>query len=389
MSASRTALPFQRVDIRQSIWSARLQTCCCSILICITNTTRDFFLIKFNRHIPLGSLATSVVDYARLRSIGVLGLLLFALLAGTALVRPAIAGDKSVVVVRQQKDRNSDRLIRGIKSEFKRSGETASLAVITISELQDHQRNLLDSLRALNPSALVPIGSHITEIISDSISDIPIVFAAVFQPKSSGLFKRDGKAVSNMTGASLDISPALQFKYFKQIYPGLRKLGLIYSEETAQLIPHAKVVAESSGIELLAVRVEKRSGRGSGREVKKALDSLLPIIDGLWSLADPSVFSPVATKLVIKRTLQKKIPFMGFSSTIVASGALFALDFEYKDIGRQVGELSRKVLNGTSPVSLQTTTPEIVWFHYNERTSKRIAIAIPEELQAVAKEVHK
>ncbi len=322
-------------------------------------------------------------------SIALSNLLLLSLLFGLVLVRPAFAKGRRVVVIRQQEDRNSSRLIRGIKSEFKRSGETADLDVITISELQEHQKDLLDSLRTIDPSVLVPVGSHITEIVSNSIADIPIIFAAVFQPESSGFINRSDKAVNNMTGASLDIPPALQFKYFKQIYPALSRLGLVYSDETAQLIPHAKIVAEASGIELIVLKIEKLAGRGSGREVKKALDSLLPIVDGLWSLADPSVFSPIATKLVIKRTLQDKIPFMGFSSTIVASGALFALDFDYKDIGRQVGELSRKVLSGSTAGTLQATTPEIVWFHYNERTSQRIAVTIPEKLRAVAKEVHK
>ncbi len=297
--------------------------------------------------------------------------------------------ERHVVVVRQQEDKNSKRLIRGIKSEFRRSNQTAALDVITVSGLSGNSQELLDSLRALHPTVIVPIGSHITQIVSDSITDVSIVFGAVLQPVSSGFVKQNDRPGGRVTGASLDISPALQFKYFKQIYPNLRKLGIIYSDETASMIPHAEIVAKANGIELHTLKIRKLSGGRTGREVNKALDSLLPIVDGLWSLADPSVFSPISTKLVIKRTLQKKIPFMGFSSTIVASGALFALDFDYKDIGRQVGELSDQILAGADPGKLPVTTPDIVWFHYNEKTSTRIAIAIPEELRAVAKEVFK
>ncbi len=301
----------------------------------------------------------------------------------------ALADEGRVVVVRQRDDKNSKRLIRGIKSVFKRSGQSATLEVITVSDIQPDTKTLLDSLHKLNPSIIVPLGSHITRILSDSISSIPIVFGAVLQPKASGFIRDKKHPKKQATGASLDIPPALQFKYFKRIFPKLRELGVIYSDETANIIPHAKIVAEASGIILHAVKIEAHSGRSSGREVKKALDSLLPIVDGLWSLADPSVFSPISTKLVIKRTLKQKIPFMGFSSTIVASGALFALDFDYKDIGRQVGELSNKILSGADPNDLPVTTPDIVWFHYNENTSVHVAIVIPEELRAVAKEVYK
>jgi len=301
----------------------------------------------------------------------------------------AFAASKSIVVVRQQDDKNSKRLIRGIKSTFKRSNQNAVIDIITISTLSNGNRSLFDSLRLLNPSIIVPLGSHITTLISDSIHDAPLVFGAVIQPESSGFIKSKEHPGGNITGASLDISPALQFKYFKQIYPNLHKLGIIYSDETARIIPHAKVVAKAAGIELYALKVEQRAGRANGRAVKKALDSLLQVVDGLWSLADPAIFSRVSTKLLVRQTIANKVPFMGFSSTVVASGALFALDFDYKDIGRQVGELCERVLSGESPGALPVTSPDIVWFHYNEITSSRIAVSIPEELRAVAKEVYK
>jgi len=118
------------------------------------------------------------------------------------------------------------------------------------------------------------------------------------------------------------------------------------------------------------------------------LDSLLAQVDGLWSLADGKVFSKIGTKLIIKRTLVKKTPFMGFSSTIVSSGALFALDIDYKDVGRQTAELVERTLAGEAISAIPVTIPRMIWFHYNENTALRVATEIPEELRVVAKEVH-
>ena len=80
---------------------------------------------------------------------------------------------------------------------------------------------------------------------------------------------------------------------------------------------------------------------------------------------------------------------MGFSRNLVESGALFALDFDYKDIGRQAGKIALKVLSGGSPSNISVAVPGIIWFHYNERTAKHINVEVPEDLIAIAKEVYR
>ena len=80
---------------------------------------------------------------------------------------------------------------------------------------------------------------------------------------------------------------------------------------------------------------------------------------------------------------------MGFSKYVVESGALFALDFDYKAVGRQAGEIANKILSGIRPSAIEVTTADVIWFHYNEKTAERINITIPEELAAVAKEVYR
>ncbi|MBN4076292.1 ABC transporter substrate-binding protein [Gemmatimonas aurantiaca] len=297
------------------------------------------------------------------------------------------ARGKRVTVVRVTQDKSSDRLIRGIKAQFRQSGVVVKLQIISTAGMANVRQSLPDSLRRIAPDAIITVGSGVTNLVADSITDIPIIFSGVFYPELSGFVDSRIVPGGNVTGASLDISPDVQFKYFKQVNPNLDKLGVIYSSETAKLIPHAKVVAKARGIELIAVEVGK-SGSGYERDIYRALDSLLAQVDGLWSLADGNVFSKVGTNLIIKRTLVKKAPFMGFSATIVASGALFALDIDYKDVGRQTAELVERTLAGEAVSHISITAPRMIWFHYNENTASRVAANIPEELRVVAKEVH-
>ena len=125
------------------------------------------------------------------------------------------------------------------------------------------------------------------------------------------------------------------------------------------------------------------------KELPHALDSLAQMTDGIWSVADPNLFDPRSTRYILMNTLRKGVPFMGFSRHVVESGALFALDFDYKAIGQQAGETVKRVLTGKNPGRISVTQADFVWFHYNEKTAEHVGIAIPEDLVAVAKEVYR
>ncbi len=297
--------------------------------------------------------------------------------------------NKHVVIVRQSSNESSNRLIKGFKFHLSRRGIVHDLSILTTSETDLNESQIPDSIRSLEPRLIVTIGSNLTKIVSSAITDIPIVFGAVFQPEISGFVNSRQRPGANITGASLDIPPEIQFKYFKQVHPNLRRLGVIHSAEMNDLVKRAQEAAEAAGIELYAVSVKKGITGGIERAVYEALDTLLGNVDGLWSLSDPTVFSRTNTRMILTRTLKERVPFMGFSSTIVASGALFALDFDYKDIGRQVGELSERVLRGESPSQLPVTRPGVIWLYYNENTARQVSIDIPEEIKIVAKKVFK
>jgi len=225
--------------------------------------------------------------------------------------------------------------------------------------------------------------SFVTQEISERIKNKPIIFSAVLNPETSGFVKSKNNPGGMITGASLDIPPNIQYKYFKRVISDLKKVGVLYSDETANLIPPAKVVASGLGLELIAVKID------SEKDIPGALEKLQRTTDGIWSVADKKIFSPRSTRFILLNTLRNGIPFMGFSRNLVESGALFALDFDYKDIGRQTGKIALNVLSGGNPARIKVEVPGIIWFHYNEKTAKHINVDVPEDLVAIAKEVYR
>lgn len=273
------------------------------------------------------------------------------------------------------------RAIKGIRSTISASYSTVNYTQVLLPADSAGIAAKLSQLRQINPKLILTVGTQATNIIADNIPDKPIVFSAVLNPVTSGFVKSLINPGGNITGSSLDIPPDIQFNYFKRVVSGLKKIGVLYTKETANLIPPAKVLAKAAGLELEAIEII------SEKELPAALDRLIRSVDALWSVADQHLYSPNATKFILLNTLRNGKPLMGFSKNLVESGALFALDYDYKDIGKQAGQIAIEIISGKPPASTPVAVPGVLYFHYNEKTAKHINLVIPDDLVAVAKEV--
>jgi ABC-type uncharacterized transport system substrate-binding protein len=277
----------------------------------------------------------------------------------------------------------SKRTVTGARSAIKEVREAAVFHDLQLSPDSPNLKSQLDQVRTLKPEIIITVGSAATQLARDNFPQTPIVFSAVKYPALSGFVESIDRPGGHITGASLDIPVDIQFRYFKQIIPNLKRIGVLYTSNTAKLIPPARVVASQMGMELAAIEVT------DPRDLPRALDSLAGCTQGLWSVADPNLFDPQSTKFILLNSLRRGLPFMGFSRYVVESGALFALDFDYKAIGRQAGQIAAMVLEGSDPGKIPVSAPDILWFHYNENTAKHAKIEIPAELVAIAKEVYR
>lgn len=288
-----------------------------------------------------------------------------------------------IVVLTSDDLTSTKRTVRGAQKIIKIDNPELTYSSFLIAKDDVANLGLIDSVKADQPKLIFTVGSSATRFAKENFSDIPIVFSSVKYPVLSGFVSSLNNPGENITGASIDIPVDIQFKKFKEIVPNLTDVGVLYTKNTESLIPQAKVIATSLGLKLHAIKVN------NDKELPEALDSLTNTVQGIWSLADHNLFKPKSTRYILINTLKKRIPFMGFSRYVVESGALFALDFDYKAVGIQAGSIINKILAGEKPGNISITSADVIWFHYNEKTSERINISIPPELAAVAKEVYR
>lgn len=250
---------------------------------------------------------------------------------------------------------------------------------------EDHLsgQSVSDSLEKFAPDLILTVGSAATRIVREKFPDIPTIFAGVLYPVLSGFVESLLSPGQKITGASLNLPVETQFRYFKTIIPELKQVGVLYTAGTATLIDSAQPIAARMNLELVPIKVEHQ------KDIARALDSLDGVVQGIWALADPTLFNPLGTKFILLQSLRRGLPVMGFSRHLVESGALFGLDFDYKAVGRQAGEMAAAVLGGADPSQIPVSRPDIIWFHYNARTAAHLSIVIPDDLKAVAKEVYR
>ena len=78
--------------------------------------------------------------------------------------------------------------------------------------------------------------------------------------------------------------------------------------------------------------------------------------------------------------MQNRIPLSGDSTGLVKAGALFSLERDYADIGKQAGELASKILGGAAPATLSPEPPRRLLYSVNLKTARHMRIQLSDDV---------
>ena len=258
--------------------------------------------------------------------------------------------------------------VKGFSAELKEKNDSVKINVYNLSE-----ENILEKVKCYKPDLILTVGTSATNVITENIKDIPIVFSMVLDPKGSG-FKSE-----NITGASLDIPISVQFKYIKKVIPDIKKIGVIYnSAENEDYINLAKQEITNFNISLKTYPIK------FVKEIPK-FDNL--DIDLLWLVPDSLVCQPTIIKNLLISGLKHRISIFGVSHFYAKAGALMALSCNYEDIGRQAGEITMEILEGKSINDISFSLPRNFHLYLNLAVANRIGIKINKDVIEEAIEV--
>ncbi|TFG93282.1 MAG: hypothetical protein E4H15_01685 [Syntrophobacterales bacterium] len=176
-------------------------------------------------------------------------------------------------------------------------------------------------------------------------------------------------ATPSPCGVSLNIPAQKQIEMIKRGLPSVQRIGLLYDPRyNTDFSEEATTLAFSEGIRIVPLEVSSK------KEIPGVLKDNWGAVDAIWLIPDRTVISESIIKYVIKESLFKVVPVIGYNHFFYDSGAALAFVFNYEELGRQCAVEALKVLSGEG--CGETTPPFHVWI--NTRVVKKLGIPVVE-----------
>jgi putative ABC transport system substrate-binding protein len=224
-----------------------------------------------------------------------------------------------------------------------------------------------EAARAAEVRIVVAIGPLAVEAVRSAGK--PVVYVLSPEGTVAGL---RGQA----TGVRLGVPPARTLGLIKRLLPRARRIAVLFDPaRSAWIVSEGRAAAQRLGVALTERRVQDQ------RAVPFALRDLQA--DALWLILDDTVVTSTSYPLILRKTLEARIPAVTFSRDLVRAGALAALEADFNNTGVKAAELVRQVLGGRNPSELPPVWPD-GRLHLNERVAQRLSITLPAEIQRFA-----
>lgn len=241
--------------------------------------------------------------------------------------------------------------------------------VLTETSPSEIQRKI----REKKPKIILAIGNDALNAVR-RIPGVPIIYVMV--PAQQLPAAEEG----NISGVSITIAPERQLSLIRQALSPVRRIGVIYDpSKSGSFLKRAVVSAKEDGMELITRETN------NSKEVPALLQSLKGSVDLFWMLPDTTVVTPETVEYLLLFSLESRIPIVSFSEKYVEKGALLSFDIDPVDLGRQAGEMARRVLAGNPITGIPPADPRSVLLTVNSKVARKLGRTISRDMIEKAK----
>jgi putative ABC transport system substrate-binding protein len=186
-------------------------------------------------------------------------------------------------------------------------------------------------------------------------------------------------------GVSLNIPPHFQIEKIKDAFPEKKRVGIFFGPERNQAT--VEVFSQEGnklGIEIVKFPIS------SAKDISAIINSKEFSIDVLLIIPDEQLGSTRIVEYVIKESLRRKVPVVGYNSWFAKNGALLSFVIDYRDVGMQTGKLAKKMLLEEGPLpDIGIVPPEKIKTSVDLKTAKKLGVKISPAIIQQAHEVIK
>lgn len=284
---------------------------------------------------------------------------------------PAVAG--GVAAVMSQDLVPYREALQGIIAA---SGES-----ITVHDLKADpggEDGVLKAIREQEPDVVLALGARAAQVLTRRLKGVPIVFCMVLGVDVETL------AGPWSTGVALEVSPEEQLDAFRKVVPSLSRLAILYDPaKSTATVDKARSAASKRGLQIEARPVTRPA------DVPDAFRSAAAAADGLWLVPDSTVVSRESFDFILRESVERRLPVMVFSEPMVRAGGLVCVAADNGDIGRQVGDMLRRILKRRGQPLPPVEPPRAPRIVLNLKTAVALSLKVPDEAIAKARQVYR
>lgn len=247
---------------------------------------------------------------------------------------------------------------------------------VPIAELEPLLRDLVDQPVDLIFAIGTPTAVRAKALVAGT--EIPVVFAAVSDPLSSGLVDNSARPGGNLTGVRSGGQMPKTLEWLLAIAPRVTTIWVPYNPKDGGLVQgYADLLqaAQARGVTLVKAEMT------TPEELSDAIRRMPEEMDAIFHL--PSSFLNPNIAEFIDLALARKIPLASGIGIFYEQGALLSFGSDGYHMSRQASRLAHQVLQGSSPGELPVETAEF-FLGLNLQTAQALEITIPDDILAQA-----
>lgn len=225
-------------------------------------------------------------------------------------------------------------------------------------------------LKNKNVDLVYAIGTPAAQTVANTITDKPVLFAAVTDPKGAGLDKENVSGVSDYVEAGELINDLLK------LYPETKVIGTMYN--TNEQNSKVQVDALEKALKERGLKLEKQ-GLTSINDIPQAITSLKTKVDAVVTVTDNLVVN--AMPVVSDNLNKEKIPSIAYDEGSVKNGALMSKGVNYKDLGKMAGDMAVNILKeGKTPKDLPYQKAQKLKTLVNKKTDENLDLDLDSDV---------
>jgi putative ABC transport system substrate-binding protein len=247
-------------------------------------------------------------------------------------------------------------------------------------------RALAQELVRLQPDIILADSTPATAAVQRETRTIPIVFATLMDPVTSGIVPRLDRPGGNVAGFAI-LETSLEGKWLEllsEIAPGLNRAAIMFNPNTTPTVsgymPSFETVARSLKVVPIITPVH------SDVEIETAIMALGRELGG-GLVVLPDAWTQVHRVPIISAAARNNVPAVYTFSFFARDGGLLSYGADDVDSFRGAASYVDRILRGEKPGDLPVQFPTKFEMAVNLKTAKALGLAVPASIMLRATEV--